>query len=226
MTSQRSSGSSSTAWRRIISAPAWVVAFRSALVIHDEDGTRSRFSTPLGRTAFSNGAPFSKTSYRARASTVPSQVLALACGSRSITSTRRPRSARAAPRFTTVVVLPTPPFWLATATRRMCTTCREAFSWRKGTTRTRPDPGYPRNPPDGYDRSVSARDDQVPERRRRRAVAAQAFEPTGLADSERLRRAATVPPLALAHSVSAITGSRRLRPSGVSEYSTLGGTSG
>jgi Domain of unknown function (DUF1905) len=71
-----------------------------------------------------------------------------------------------------------------------------------------------------------ARDDQVPERRRRGAVAAQAFEPTGLGDSERLRRAATVPPLALAHSVSAVTGSRRLRPSGVSEYSTLGGTSG
>jgi hypothetical protein len=29
--------------------------------------------------------------------------------------------------LTTVVVFPTPPFWLATATRRMCTTCGEAL---------------------------------------------------------------------------------------------------
>src|SRR3977135_3367619 len=35
--------------------------------------------------------------------------------SRSIRSTRWPSSARAAPRFTAVVVLPTPPFCMATA---------------------------------------------------------------------------------------------------------------
>ena len=41
--------------------------------------------------------------------------VAFACGSRSITSARWPASARQAARFTAVVVLPTPPFWLASA---------------------------------------------------------------------------------------------------------------
>src|SRR5260370_28093694 len=36
-------------------------------------------------------------------------------GSRSMRRTRLPSSASAHPRFTAVVVLPTPPFWLATA---------------------------------------------------------------------------------------------------------------
>jgi hypothetical protein len=62
MMSQRSWGSSSMAWSRIISAPAWVEALRSARVIHDDDGTRSMLSTCVGRTAFSSGAPLSNTS--------------------------------------------------------------------------------------------------------------------------------------------------------------------
>src|SRR6185369_3903131 len=37
------------------------------------------------------------------------------CGSKSTSSTFRPYSARAAPRLIVVVVLPTPPFWLARA---------------------------------------------------------------------------------------------------------------
>src|SRR3954451_8633893 len=40
------------------------------------------------------------------------------CGSKSTSSTRRPYSASAAPRFTVVVVLPTPPFWLQSAITR------------------------------------------------------------------------------------------------------------
>src|SRR5512146_3141434 len=40
------------------------------------------------------------------------------CGSKSTRSTRRPCSARAAPRFIVVVVLPTPPFWLQIAMTR------------------------------------------------------------------------------------------------------------
>ena len=40
----------------------------------------------------------------------------LACGSRSTRSVRLPRSASAAARLIAVVVLPTPPFWLAMAT--------------------------------------------------------------------------------------------------------------
>ena len=44
---------------------------------------------------------------------MPSAVLALPCGSRSMTSVRSPCSASAAATLTAVVVLPTPPFWLA-----------------------------------------------------------------------------------------------------------------
>ena len=49
---------------------------------------------------------------------MPRPVDALPCGSRSMTSVRNPSSARQAPRLTVVVVLPTPPFWLATAITR------------------------------------------------------------------------------------------------------------
>ena len=49
---------------------------------------------------------------------MPSPVEALPCGSRSITRVRKPSSARQAPRLTVVVVLPTPPFWLAMAITR------------------------------------------------------------------------------------------------------------
>src|SRR5215469_7335388 len=43
---------------------------------------------------------------------------AFPCGSRSTTSTRLPCRARQAARLTAVVVLPTPPFWLAIVIRR------------------------------------------------------------------------------------------------------------
>ena len=49
---------------------------------------------------------------------IPSAVLALPCGSVSITKTFRPPRVRAAARLTAVVVLPTPPFWLATVSTR------------------------------------------------------------------------------------------------------------
>src|SRR4028119_882645 len=48
----------------------------------------------------------------------PSPVEALPCGSRSTTSTRMPCRASATARLTVVVVLPTPPFWLATVMTR------------------------------------------------------------------------------------------------------------
>ena len=46
---------------------------------------------------------------------MPSENVRQACGSRSTSSTRWPSSASAAPSEATVVVLATPPFWLATA---------------------------------------------------------------------------------------------------------------
>src|SRR4051812_4281569 len=58
------------------------------------------------------------------------------CGSKSTSSTRRPYSARAAPRLIVVVVLPTPPFWLHIAMIRAgpCR-CTGAGSGRRGTGR-------------------------------------------------------------------------------------------
>ena len=75
----------------------------------------------VGSTQSSSEQSRMRTSYiessKLRAS-IPSPVVAFPCGSRSITRTRNPSSARAAPRLTDVVVLPTPPFWLATASTR------------------------------------------------------------------------------------------------------------
>src|ERR1017187_2972704 len=48
----------------------------------------------------------------------PRPEVALAWGSQSMTRTRLPLSARMAAMLMTVVVLPTPPFWLATAMTR------------------------------------------------------------------------------------------------------------
>src|SRR5947209_8604320 len=47
---------------------------------------------------------------------MPSPVLALPCGSKSMRRTRFFAAARAVARLIAVVVLPTPPFWLASAT--------------------------------------------------------------------------------------------------------------
>src|SRR5580704_8866687 len=49
---------------------------------------------------------------------MPSPVEALPCGSRSMISTCSPMAASAVPRLMAVVVLPTPPFWLAIARTR------------------------------------------------------------------------------------------------------------
>ena len=61
-------------------------------------------------------------------SSTPSPVLALPCGSRSMISTRSPTAASAVPRLIAVVVLPTPPFWLASARTRVRLVRRR--SWR------------------------------------------------------------------------------------------------
>src|SRR5438105_7825351 len=53
---------------------------------------------------------------RARAGSRPRPDVEFACGSRSTSSVGWPASARAAARLIAVVVLPTPPFWLTTAT--------------------------------------------------------------------------------------------------------------
>src|SRR5215468_565005 len=65
---------------------------------------------------------------------MPSPLVLFDCGSRSITSTCAPRSARAAPRFMTVVVFPTPPFWFATAMMRGVEINTLGLTWGASTT--------------------------------------------------------------------------------------------
>ena len=94
-----------------ISAPA-----RSRLA-----GATNRPLTSVGSMQFSSGTSCISTWYidvsRPRFS-MPRPVEALPCGSRSMISARWPSSARQAPTLIVVVVLPTPPFWLATAMTR------------------------------------------------------------------------------------------------------------
>src|SRR5919106_5363755 len=49
---------------------------------------------------------------------MPSPLVSLPCGSRSMMRVGMPERARYAPRLTTVVVLPTPPFWFVQAVTR------------------------------------------------------------------------------------------------------------
>src|SRR5436305_5133617 len=67
-------------------------------------------------------------SSRARLS-IPDPIVALPCGSRSTTSVRRPSLASPAARLTVVVVLPTPPFWLAMQKMRIML-AGARFSWK------------------------------------------------------------------------------------------------
>src|SRR5881409_3586688 len=61
-------------------------------------------------------------------------MVALPCGSRSTNSTRRFMAAKLAARLTLVVVLPTPPFWLATA---MILVIRPLLRGRRGAAQLR-----------------------------------------------------------------------------------------
>src|SRR6266540_3689506 len=65
---------------------------------------------------------------------MPSPVEALPCGSRSTISTFSPTAASAVPRLIAVVVLPTPPFWLATTRTRRPPLFLEKGSDLAGTT--------------------------------------------------------------------------------------------
>src|SRR6185369_15901444 len=81
------------------------------------DGASERLSTGVGTMTSSNGtSSLTITSYidfvTCRTSTY--DIDEFACGSRSISSVLKPLFATAAERLMAVVVLPTPPFWLAT----------------------------------------------------------------------------------------------------------------
>ncbi len=78
-----------------ISTPSWV------------SSRTSRASRPFVRTWWTESSRSSGS--------MPKENVRQACGSRSTNNTRCPSSASAAPREATVVVLATPPFWLAIA---------------------------------------------------------------------------------------------------------------
>src|SRR5204863_7315194 len=89
---------------------------RSALA-----GTMLRFGTRVLIAALAIvdlPASTSKLVTGRASSPTPTPVEALPCGSRSRISTFSPIAARAVPRLMAVVVLPTPPFWLAMARTR------------------------------------------------------------------------------------------------------------
>ena len=76
-----------------------------------------------------------------RARSTPRPEVALACGSMSMTRTRRPMAASAEPTLMVVVVFPTPPFWLATA--RTCGTTAGLSTPVKGCRSEGSYPPYP-----------------------------------------------------------------------------------
>src|SRR5215472_7517407 len=80
-------------------------------------GTIESLGIRVGITASPSVASPMSTSYvvtRRSERAMPSPVDAFPCGSISITSVGSPTAAKAVPRLIAVVVLPTPPFWLAT----------------------------------------------------------------------------------------------------------------
>src|SRR5262245_36406685 len=81
------------------------------------DGASARFGIGERTTISGNATPSESTSYieRSTARTSVYDIEESACGSRSISSVRWPRMARAAARLIAVVVFPTPPFWFAIA---------------------------------------------------------------------------------------------------------------
>ena len=100
----------------------------------------------------------------------PAPMVALPCASRSTSSTRFGVAASAAARLTAVVVLPTPPFWLATAMMRAMSggvpRCDGWSGARRG-----PDPGLCTAPPGATDHHQVAF--RVEARNRERAHLAQ-----------------------------------------------------
>src|SRR3954463_8580488 len=94
---------------------------------------------------------------------MPSPVLALPCGSRSMTRMRCPAAASAVARLTAVVVLPTPPFWLAIAIMRARRdTTRGRLSLAPLTPLTPRRPGQAQDDPARVGAADMARDIELP----------------------------------------------------------------
>src|SRR5215472_15117921 len=103
---------------RPTSCTSWTSAPDRSMLL----GSRSMPSTLVGNSTSRAVTPASiSTLYTVASSSCgwkPRPTDRAPCGSKSTSSTRRPTSASAAPRLMVVVVLPTPHFWLQTATTR------------------------------------------------------------------------------------------------------------
>ena len=87
-------------------APASSGAGRHELEVRERASAGRAARAGARRAGRRTSVPFARS---------PSPEVAFACGSRSMTSARSPASARQAARLIAVVVLPTPPFWFASA---------------------------------------------------------------------------------------------------------------
>src|SRR3977135_2536229 len=111
-----------SAWRSLSSRPIGSVSRRTSAAVRSwlaGSSMKSPCSTWTSAAARSDSP--SSTSQVLRWSvplSTPLPMVALPCGSRSISSARRRVAARDAARLTAVVVLPTPPFWFAMAMTR------------------------------------------------------------------------------------------------------------
>ena len=137
---------------------------------------------------------------------MPSEKVRQACGSRSTSRTRWPSSASAAPIEATVVVLATPPFWLATASvvRHRVPSCRTDLlgSWATAgllcRMSWRPPPRRPRHRPHRRDRARLRPPARRPRLRPRpggpRPRAARARSPRSCAHDPRRRQRGAASP--------------------------------
>src|SRR6267143_1348968 len=111
-----------SAWRSLISRPIGSVSRRTSAAVRSWlAGSSMKPPSATGTSAAARSDSPSSTSQVLRWSvplSTPLPMVALPCGSRSISSTRRRVAASDAARLTAVVVLPTPPFWFAMAMTR------------------------------------------------------------------------------------------------------------
>ena len=116
-----------SALRSLSSRPAMVVSRRTSAAVRswfegisDMPGVfSSAMITEAASVSPSNTSPVPRWIWDF---STPQPMVALPCGSMSMSSTRRRVAANEAARFTAVVVLPTPPFWFATAMMRFMVT--------------------------------------------------------------------------------------------------------
>src|SRR2546421_5791845 len=128
-----------SAWRSLTSRPIGRVSRRTSAAVRSWlAGSSMKSPSATGTSAAASSDSPSSTSQAPRSTfalSMPLPMVALPCGSRSMSSTRRLVAAREAARLTAVVVLPTPPFWFAMAmTRfmgRQCTSPPPRGRWMR-----------------------------------------------------------------------------------------------